>query len=105
MGWGTQEQLSLRDDKILERGTQGILALREISLSDDKILKRGTQLLCCGPTVGDMFLTKTSLSFPTVSSGMNTLNTGITECNYTALNFSLKIIYFNPLCVGAFPPP
>ena len=42
-GWGTQGQLSLRDmslsdDKILKRGTQG-----QLSLSDDKILERGTQ--------------------------------------------------------------
>ena len=46
-GGGTQGQLSLRDmslsdDKILERGTQGKLSLRDIFLSDDKILKRGT---------------------------------------------------------------
>ena len=70
-GWGTQEQLSLMDmslnddkisergtqgqlshlkdmslsdDKILESDTQGILALRDMFLSEDKILKRGTQL-------------------------------------------------------------
>ena len=97
-GWGTQGQLSLRDmslsdDKNLERGTQGILSLRVMFLSDDKILKRVPN---CGPTVGDMFLTETSLYFSTVSSGMNALNTGIIQCNYITLNYSLKIIYFNP---------
>ena len=50
----------------------------------------------CGSIVGDMFLAETSLPFSTVSSGMNTLNTGITQCNYITLNFSLKIVYFNP---------
>ena len=85
--------MSLRDNKILERGTQGILALKFIFLSDDKILKRGTQLWS---NIWGMFLTEMSLSFSTVSSGMNTLNTGITQCNYITLNFSLKIIHFNP---------
>ena len=36
--------MSLSDDKILEKGAQGILALRDMFLSDDTILKRGTQL-------------------------------------------------------------
>ena len=36
--------MSLSDNKILERGTEGILALRDMFLSDDKILKRGTRL-------------------------------------------------------------
>ena len=117
--------------------TQGRHSLRDMSLSEDKI--------------GDMFLTETSLSFSTVSSRMDTLNTRIkynvsyksptsghlsefltqfyklnegnlcqesgsstsklcnvihvmlcyyitlliNECNYTTLNFSLKIIYFS----------
>ena len=48
-GSGTQGQLSLRDvslsdDKILERGTHEIFALRDMFVSDDQILKRGTQL-------------------------------------------------------------
>ena len=44
----------------------------------------------CGPTAGDMLLTDTSLSFSTVSSRMNTLNTGITLCNNITLNFFSK---------------
>ena len=42
---GTMDMsLSQSDDKIWDRGTQGILALRDMFPSDDKILKRGTQL-------------------------------------------------------------
>ena len=36
--------MSLSDDEILERGTQGIFAFSDMSLSDDRILKRGTKL-------------------------------------------------------------